>query len=77
MKTLKEMVVNGAKVHFQFYRKGELNYRTSDGFNFVVPISDCGDGEFLNEDKAITFMRYIRKQLEANAEGMNQMLDSI
>ena len=28
-----------------------------------MPISDCGDGTFLAEDKAILFMRYIRKHV--------------
>jgi len=33
------------------------------GFEFPVPVSDCGDGTFLAEDKAILFMRYIRKHV--------------
>lgn len=69
MSTLKELVSPGQTVHFQFYRKGELHYKTSSGFDFVVPIEDCGDGEFLAEDKAMLFMRYIRKQLASNSEG--------
>ena len=57
------------KVHFQFYRKGYLFYKTDSGLEFTVPIDDVGDGVFLNEDKAMLFMRYIRKQLEANDMG--------
>lgn len=72
MATLKELVSNGQTVHFQMYRKGELHYKTSAGFDFVVPVEDCGDGEFLNQDKAMLFMRYIRKQLEANAAGQTE-----
>jgi hypothetical protein len=68
--TLKELVGAGKSVHFVMYRKGELHYKTSDGFQFTVPVSDCGDAEFLDTDKAILFMRYIRKQLEVNAAGM-------
>lgn len=45
--------------------KGELYYVTECGFMFPVPISDTGDGTFLDEDKAMFFMRYIRKQIEA------------
>ena len=70
MKTLKEIVANNAKVQFQFYRKGELWYITDCGFEFPVPVSDTGDGTFLNNDRAMLFMRYIRKQLEAITEGM-------
>ena len=65
--TLKEHVKG--HVQFQFYRKGELFYKTDSGFEFTVPIADCGDGVFLNEDKAMLFMRYIRRQLEANEAG--------
>jgi hypothetical protein len=42
---------------------GELWYTTETGFEFPVPIGDCGDGTFLSEDKAILFMRYIRKHI--------------
>jgi len=69
MTTLKELVGKDKKVHFQFYRKGELFYKTSDGFEFTVPVDDAGDGVFLSEDKAMLFMRYIRKQLDRNSEG--------
>ena len=74
MSILKDLVSNGKTVKFVMYRKGELHYVSSDitdNFHFTVPIEDCGDGMFLAEDKAILFMRYIRKQLEANAESLN------
>jgi len=69
MHTLKTLVAPTKTVKFMMYRKGELHYRTSDGFDFVVPIEDCGDGVFLADDRAMLFMRYIRKQLEANEAG--------
>ena len=56
------------KVYFQFYRKGELFYKTESGFEFRVPCSDTGDGTFLSEDKAMLFMRYIRKELKSLEE---------
>lgn len=62
---IKEMVRNNKKVTFIFYRQKELWYKTECGFEFPVPIDDTGNGVFLNEDKAMLFMRYIRKQLEA------------
>lgn len=61
--TLKDMVHN-KKVRFNFYKEGELWYITEDGFEFPVPIADTGNGIFLAEDKAMLFMRYIRKHLE-------------
>ncbi len=70
--TLKELVGPFKKVYFVMYRKGYLHYRTTDGFEFTVPADDCGDGVFLNEDKAILFMRYIRRQLAENEAGMTQ-----
>lgn len=63
MNNIKDMVKDGKKVHFKFYRQKELWYETEDGFEFPVPIDDVGDGIFLNEDKAMLFMRYIRKHI--------------
>lgn len=60
---IKDMVKDGKKVTFSFYRSGELFYKTECGFEFPVPVSDTGNGIFLAEDKAILFMRYIRKHI--------------
>jgi len=60
---IKDLVGAGKTVRFQHYQSGELWYVTDCGFEFPVPISDCGDGLFANTDKAILFMRYIRKHL--------------
>jgi hypothetical protein len=57
------------KVHFQFYRKGELFYQCENGFTFTVPIDDTGDAAFNNKDKAILFMRWIRKALDERNDG--------
>jgi len=65
MSTLKEMVVDNKKVKFIFYRERELWYETETGFQFPVPIDDIGNAIFLAEDKALLFMRYIRKHLES------------
>lgn len=59
---IKDMVKDGKRVRFERYSKGELWYVTEDGFEFPVPVSDTGDGSFLAEDKAMLFMRWIRKQ---------------
>jgi len=59
-------------VKFQFYRDNILYYKTESGLIFPVPIEDVGNATFLNEDKGILFMRYIRKHLtnlkEANVQ---------
>jgi hypothetical protein len=72
MQSIKDMVKDNKKVRFTFYRDGKLFYQTECGFEFPVPIDDIGNATFLAEDKAILFMRYIRKHLktieEAQAE---------
>lgn len=76
MRTLKEMIVNNQKVRFLHYQDKELWYVTECGFEFPVPIGDTGTGIFLPEDKAIVFMRWIRKHIEfieksqAQADGL-------
>ena len=57
------MVKDGKKVHFAYYHDKNLWYKTECGFNFPVPIDDVGTAIFLDEDKAMLFMRYIRKHL--------------
>ena len=64
MENIKDMVKDNKKVRFSFYRDGQLFYRTESGFEFPVPIEDIGNATFLAEDKAILFMRYIRKHLK-------------
>jgi hypothetical protein len=60
---IKDMVKN-KKVGFSFYRDNQLFYRIEDGFEFPVPINDVGNATFLAEDKAILFMRWIRKHID-------------
>lgn len=68
--TLKELVAPGNVVHFVRYFDGQLWYQVIGndtvplGFEFPVPISDIGNATFLATDKAMLFMRYIRKHLE-------------
>ena len=69
MYNLKGMI-KGKKVHFVKYRKGELIYSTECGFEFPVAVTDTGDGTFLAEDNAMTFMRWVRKQIASIKEGM-------
>jgi len=63
--TLKE-IVKGNKVYFSYYRTGNLFYNVEvddKTYEFSVPISDTGEASFEKEDKAILYMRYIRKAL--------------
>lgn len=72
MNSIKDMVKDGKKVKFMFYRNNELWYVTECGFEFPVPTYDCGDGVFLAEDKAMLFMRYIRKHIKYLEEAKNE-----
>lgn len=59
--TIKEHIQG--KVKFQYYRDNQLFYQSDSGLIFPVPIEDIGNATFLAEDKAMLFMRYIRKHL--------------
>jgi hypothetical protein len=67
--TIKELVKDNM-VEFDSYRQGHFYYNLyvkmdtpENGviFQFPVPLEDIGTATLLKEDKAITFMRWIRK----------------
>lgn len=72
MSSIKDMVKDGKTVSFEYYRSGNLWYKTECGFIFPVPTSDIGDATFRNEDKAMLFMRYIRKYRQAIQREINE-----
>ena len=69
---IKDMVKDGKTVTFLFYQNGQLWYSTANLFVFPVPIDDTGDGVFLASDKAILFMRYIRKHIKYLEDAKNE-----
>jgi len=73
--TVKDFVGSNNKVTFDSYRQGHFYYNVPrlavdeddvflDVYQFTVPIEDIGTATLLAEDKAITFMRWIRKAIE-------------
>lgn len=66
MLTLKDHIKGSVK--FQFYRDKQLFYKTDTDLLFPVPVEDTDKGIFLAEDKAMYFMRYIRKFLESSEQ---------
>lgn len=70
--TIKSLVADGKTVRFVKYHDGALWYTVDcamphlgvDLFEFPVPIADIGNATFLARDKAMLFMRYIRKHLQ-------------
>lgn len=68
MKTITELVKDN-KVRFTHARKGNLWYVTeNEQFAFPVPFSEVGDATYKDEDKALFFMRFMRKYI-ATEEG--------
>ena len=61
MLDIKELVRGNKQVTFIYYRDGDLWYRHEDGLEFPVPIADAGGATMLATDKAILFMRHMRK----------------
>lgn len=41
-----------------------LTYECEDGYQFLVPLKDTEGATFLAKDKALLFMRWIRKQMQ-------------
>lgn len=65
---IKEIVKDNI-VSFARYRQGMAYYTvrvpsTGTDHTFPVPLSDIGDATLLARDKAIVFMRYIRKAID-------------
>lgn len=60
---IKEMVSDNKKVKFIHYKDQNLWYETETNFQFPVPIEDIGNATFLAEDRAMLFLRYIRKHV--------------
>lgn len=70
MTDIKQLIVG--KVNFEYYYDGQLWYRTEAGnFLFPVPVSDIGTAKFLAQDKAMLFMRYIRKWIKTIEDEQN------
>jgi hypothetical protein len=70
-------LVKNQQVHFDYYRDGEMWYKTDSGFIFPVPIHDkreIGNATFQRDDKAILFMRYIRKYKEELDKDIQNMI---
>lgn len=63
MNSIKDMVKDGKKVRFKYFRENVFYYETECGFVFPVELSEVGTATFQAEDKAMLFMRWIRKHL--------------
>lgn len=75
--SIKDLIKNNY-VTFSHYRAGHLYYlindltsENEDQYIFPVPIEDIGDATFPCTDKAMFFMRYIRKAMNDNTLVLN------
>lgn len=57
-------LVKDKTAKFSYYREGHFHYITDDEFKFTIPLEDAAGVTLPAQDKAIFFMRWIRKQLE-------------
>jgi hypothetical protein len=73
MNDIKLMVKNDRVVRFVRFKDQEFIYITECGFEFPVPLADIGKAELLAEDKAILFLRYIRKHIETRKDFVSNL----
>lgn len=66
---VKDMVNNNQQVEFVRFQQGELWYKTESGFEFPIPVSDTGSAAFNPKDKALLFMRWIKKHIDSIEQG--------
>ena len=59
-----DLVRPGKEVRFVYFHDQALWYETDCGFKFPIPVEDTRGAFFKAEDKAIAYMRWIRKQLD-------------
>ena len=67
MPKVTDLVKDNNTVKFAFYRSGVFYYIViipNHIYEFPVPIDDIGNATLHDTDKAITFMRWIRKAIE-------------
>ena len=71
---IKEHVNQGQMVHFQYFRDEEFWYQTDKGLLFPVSLKEAlaGRATFLAHDKAIYYMRWIRRYVAACKEEVAQ-----
>ena len=64
---IKEHVKEGQKVHFQYFRDNEFWYKTDGGLLFPISLKEAQTGRatFLSCDKAIYYMRWIKRYVAA------------
>jgi len=73
---IKEMVTDNKKVTFVRYCDFEFWYVTECGFEFPIPLEDAKGATLLATDKALYFMRWIRKHDKFLTDARNAQNES-
>lgn len=73
---LKSRVTGDKKVKFTRFFDGQLWYACEDGFEFPVPVSEAGTATFYPEDRAMLFMRYVRKHMDSIEKAKSELSDA-
>lgn len=60
---IKDLVKN-KMAHFSHYREGYFYYKTDDNFQFSIPFEDTTGITLPAQDKAIFFMKWMKKQID-------------
>lgn len=64
MSSIKEMVSGGKSVTFSHFSDNQLWYKTECGFEFPISEEDSKGATFMAQDRAMLFMRFIRKHFD-------------
>jgi len=73
---IKEHVKDGQRVKFVLFRDEQFWYETEKGFRFPIPLTDVTNSKvsLIAEDKALLFMRWIRKYKESFQEPVDKQV---
>lgn len=66
---VKQFVKGNSEVTFEYFRQGNFYYKVENQdtgvcYEFPVPLDDIGTATMLHTDKALVFMRWIRKSID-------------
>lgn len=66
--SVKDMVKDGKKCAFAYFKAGSLFYKHEEGFIFPVPAADVAEGVLSAEERAMTLMKWIKREVEAQSK---------
>ena len=70
MLKVREQVDNNQLATFVSFKEGVFTYQTFRGLLVDISLEDLGNAKLLATEKCITLMKFIRKQIVRNREGL-------